>query len=219
MPRAPINESGDKTHRPASITQVLDRIGVSKTFIDELVAANDSGYIPAMERVFEEHKERLVGIYGEDGYERKKSLVIAKIRAIDRKSQGVDNEMEKEAELAIRDMKQLENGVSLVRFGAHTFSPVRDRLFMMMKEGEITSNVIIVCNCDEENKDVYYFGRGDVCEQVVNDPFWEKFFGNDKKNHVKGVGEGYGNSEKEAIVYIGINNEDIAINIIVSKNA
>jgi hypothetical protein len=49
-----IDHHGESAKNPASISQVLKLIGVEPSLEDELIAANDRGYIPEVIRTLEQ---------------------------------------------------------------------------------------------------------------------------------------------------------------------
>jgi len=159
-----IDHHGDKSGRPASLTQVMERIGKDMSFVDELIAANDAGYIPAMEELFEKHRERFEMRYGKEKYEKFKNKLIELIRSKDRQQQGVTEEDEKAAQEALKHAEKTASGTLVVRIPGDKWSAVQDRLFPSFPEGK--PNVIIVCDTAKEAQQVYYFGRGDVCKAL-----------------------------------------------------
>src|SRR3989344_1630793 len=61
-----IDHHNDKFGRPASITQVMGRFGRPMSLVDEMIAANDSAYIPGMQAKMEEYRSQLTERYGEE---------------------------------------------------------------------------------------------------------------------------------------------------------
>lgn len=96
---------------PASIIQVASIIGHSLTPYQQLVAANDSGYIPAMQQL---------GATAEQ---------IKEIRRLDRIYQGVTEKDEKLAELAILYHLEQHGSLISVKTELSCFSPICDRLY------------------------------------------------------------------------------------------
>lgn len=176
-----IDHHGDKSERPASISQVMERIGKSMSFVDQLIAANDAAYIPGMEKLFEEYREKLEERYGEEKFEKFRKKLIDLIRAKDRQQQGVTQEDENDAEEALKHIETTASGTLVVRIPGDKWSPVRDRLFQSSN-----SDVIIICDTAKETQQVYYFGRGDVCKAL-------------KEHFSSGIswggGEGFGKKE------------------------
>src|ERR1022692_4956202 len=84
-----IDHHGPRAHEPASLLQVLKLIGVTPSRMDLLIAANDAGYIPAM--------QKMEATQGE----------IDTVRRMDRAAQGVTAEHEAEAEKALRNVEHI----------------------------------------------------------------------------------------------------------------
>lgn len=105
-----IDHHNDWAGKPSSIEQVAEVLGVELNRFQQLVAANDKGYIPALKDIGASAKE------------------IDNIRRRDRATQGVTDEDEKEA------LKELEHadvaypGLIIVKSSSNNFSPIVDRL-------------------------------------------------------------------------------------------
>ena len=128
------NENVDK---PASLLQVLNLIGVEPSREQQLIAANDCGYIPGM---------LALGATPEE---------VAKVRLLDRSAQGITPEMEVEAERAIAAAETV-NGVTIVRMAHSKTATVCDRLFNPAKE----QRLLILSEDGESN----FFGNGELCQ-------------------------------------------------------
>jgi|CXWL01.1.fsa_nt_gi hypothetical protein len=159
-----IDHHGDKSGNPASISQVMERIDKPMSFVDHLIAANDSAYIPGMQKLLEENRGRFEQRYGKDKFEKFKTKMIDLIRAKDRQMQGVTQEDEAVAEEALKNTETTASGTIVVRISGDKWSAVQDRLFPSFSEGK--PNLIIVCDTAKEKQQVYYFGRGDVCKAL-----------------------------------------------------
>lgn len=157
-----IDHHNEKSDRPASIIQVMNRIGRSTGLVDEMIAANDSAYIPGMQAKMEEYRSQLIEKYGEEKFEKLKTKLIELIRTKDRQMQGVTPEMEIEAVVAIEHAEHRPNGIAIVTLNGSKPSPATDRLFQKAS----LQNYIVVCNNSAVTRDVYYFGRGDVCKAL-----------------------------------------------------
>jgi hypothetical protein len=72
-----IDHHNENANKPSSIEQVAELVGIELTREQQLIAANDKGFIPAMEIFGATHEE------------------IADIRRRDRKAQGVTKEDER----------------------------------------------------------------------------------------------------------------------------
>lgn len=143
-----IDHHGDASGNPASIIQVLNVIDVKPTRYDKLVAANDSGYIPGMQKIGATQDE------------------INEIRLADRKAQGVTEEMEQAAEMALQKCSTFGDLV-VVQLGHTKCSPVTDRLFPTWPEGK--ENLLVICEDLSYGSPLYeinYFGRGDICSTI-----------------------------------------------------
>ncbi len=183
-----VNHHGERFSEKASLLQVLDLIEMEPTRYDLLVAANDSGYIPAMQKMGASRRE------------------IDEIRRQDRKAQGVTESMEMEAARAVDD-RFVKGDVTIVSLKfTNKCSPVTDRLFSSWKDGK--ENLLVGCmtlpSQDEVDRymegtsaevcpatipyEVNYFGPGDICKAVI-----EKF-----APHSWGGGKGLGDPNGQA---------------------
>jgi|SRR3989344_3491769 len=152
-----VDHHGDKSGNPASISQVMKRAGLKMSFIDELVAANDSAYIPGMEATLEEHRKDLEARIGSERFEKLKVKLINLIRAKDRQIQGINQEQEKQAEEAIKQLETACDGLLTIVYLAHSKSAtVTDRLFGKYK------NLLIISDDGEVN----FFGDGKLCQNL-----------------------------------------------------
>ncbi|MDR0860596.1 MAG: hypothetical protein LBO09_06585 [Candidatus Peribacteria bacterium] len=132
-----IDHHGERSTEPASILQVLKLIGIEPTRRQQLIAANDSGYIPAM---------LALGATPEE---------VAEIRLLDRSAQGITSEMEAEAERAIANTETI-NGITVIRMSHSKCATVSDRLFDPSKP----QNLLILSGDGESN----YYGNGLLCQ-------------------------------------------------------
>lgn len=97
--------------RPSSIEQVADLLNVKLNRWQQLVAANDAGYIPAMLNIGATQDE------------------ILEIRRQDRACQGVTEEEEALAEKSVNELLRVEKGVAIVQALTSKFSPITDLLY------------------------------------------------------------------------------------------
>lgn len=104
-----IDHHNEKSYLPASIEQVAELLNITLTRHQQLVAANDRGYIPAMRAMGASETE------------------IKHIRRLDRKAQGVTDEMEAQAEESVQKAIH-KQGVLVVETPLDKFSPIVDRL-------------------------------------------------------------------------------------------
>lgn len=132
-----VDHHNENAGKPASILQVLDLLGVEPTRRQLLIAANDSGYIPAM---------LALGATPEE---------VAAVRLADRSAQGISSEQEREAERAIA-AAEVVNGVTIVKMAHSKTATVCDRLFNPDKE----QRLLILSGDGESN----FFGNGELCK-------------------------------------------------------
>jgi hypothetical protein len=105
-----IDHHNDYSARPSSLEQVAIILNHEITREQQLIAANDKGYIPEMKKQGASDDE------------------IKHIRLQDRKAQGVTPEDERKAEESVKN-KTVEEGILVVKAATDRFSPVTDRLF------------------------------------------------------------------------------------------
>ncbi len=112
-----IDHHNENSHKRSSLEQVIARLEEDLNLkIDftrdlQLIAANDSGYIPAMLDIGATPDE------------------VSDIRRRDRKAQGVTPEDELWAEQSIHENLTIEGGITIVKSLTHHFSAVTDRLY------------------------------------------------------------------------------------------
>jgi hypothetical protein len=141
----------------------MERLGVEPSFMDRLVAANDAGYIPAMEALIDkEYMPKLRERNGNEKAEARKKLLIDLVRGKDRQMQGTTAEMEREAEEAIKNAEHGANGLVIVRVNGDRPAPVSDRLYRTDEK----QNLVVVCSSAKVEKEVWFFGQGDICEEA-----------------------------------------------------
>ena len=132
-----VDHHGDRSSEPASILQVLSLLGLEPTRMQLLLAANDSGFIPAM---------LAQGATAEE---------VAAVRLLDRQAQGITPEQEEEAERAISQAETI-NGVTVVRMAHSKCATVTDRLFDPNQE----QRLLILSGDGESN----FYGDRRLCE-------------------------------------------------------
>jgi hypothetical protein len=103
-----IDHHNDFAGKPAAIEQIAKILNIKLSEYQKFVAANDSGYIPAMEK---------------SGASREQ---IDAIRRADRAAQGVTEEDER---LAAKAVRRHEQDVTVVKTAGSRFSPICDRLY------------------------------------------------------------------------------------------
>ena len=110
-----IDHHNENSNNDSSIEQLASLLKIKLSKRQMLIAANDKGYIPAMQKLGAGKVE------------------IERIRKADRKAQGAKPLDEKLAEKSIRENMQVENGITVVRSLTSFFSTITDRLFPFQK--------------------------------------------------------------------------------------
>lgn len=105
-----VDHHNDNSGKPASIAQVAAVLGVALTRFQQLVAANDAGYIDGMRQIGATDTE------------------IAAVRQKDRQMQGVTAEEEAMAEEEVQRVA-LRQGIKVLKTDLSHFSPLVDRLY------------------------------------------------------------------------------------------
>ena len=106
-----IDHHNDWNDKPSALEQVSELLGVSLSRDQQLVAANDKGYIPAMVAMDATDEE------------------IAGIRQRDRAAQGVSQEEERQAIQSIDKSMSRYGDLLVVKSLTSRFSPICDRLY------------------------------------------------------------------------------------------
>ena len=105
-----IDHHNDYSHLPSALEQTAAILDVQLDAEQQLIAANDRGYISAMQALGANEDE------------------IKRIRLLDRRAQGVTETDELLAEEAIRN-KSETNGITIINSQMNRFSPITDRLY------------------------------------------------------------------------------------------
>jgi hypothetical protein len=105
-----IDHHGDLSHLPSSIEQISTLLHIPLNRYQQLVAANDRGYIPEMKKIGATIKE------------------IKNIRKKDRVAQGVTKRDEELAKISIEKNTNEKNGILIVEALTDKFSAIIDRL-------------------------------------------------------------------------------------------
>lgn len=135
-----IDHHNKYSNKPSSLEQVASIIGVQLTRWQQLVAANDSGYIPALERMDATQEE------------------IAYIRQADRRTQGITPHDEELAEKAINN-KENHCDLIIVRALSHHFSPICDRLYKLKKDMLIYDDAGLCYYGSEQQKFINLYAK------------------------------------------------------------
>jgi len=141
----------DRSNPKSSIEQVAEIIGKELSLDEKFVAANDKGYIPAMEKLGKE-----LGIEEKDLQE-----IIANIRMRDREMQGVTIEQEAQAQEAVETLGDLTGKRDIIMNLPHSkTSTITDRLY-----GKY-DNLLITSGDGETN----FYGKTAIIE-MLNERF------------------------------------------------
>lgn len=149
------NEFQDKS---AALEQVAEIIGHQLTEEERLIAENDKGYYPAMEKFL---MEKYPAMSKKD-----RRAKMDDIRRRDRKAQGVTDEEEDAAEGAFV-WEDKDNGYKVVTTNLEHFSPICDRLWPYQN--------LIVIRPFEGNATLCYYGTGaqesysKICKDILKD--------------------------------------------------
>ena len=134
----------------SSLEQVAQLLGVTLSRHEQLVAANDRGYIPAMQAMGATREE------------------ITAIRAADRSAQGITVEEERLAAEAVKVREQV-GSLLLIQSQTERFAPICDALFpyrdllirtpqQWVYYGEHKADVMALFCQEIENEEAYYGG-------------------------------------------------------------
>ena len=149
-----IDHHGESAKNPASISQVLKLIGVEPSLEDELIAANDRGYIPEVIRTLEQ-----CWITNPEEQWRH----IDYIRSLDRRAQGINSQHEKEAQKAINKKEILLDGDLLIINSTHSKTSIyADKLYGSY------SNLLIL----SDDWKVNFYGNWILCETLHKEFWW-----------------------------------------------
>jgi len=110
-----IDHHNENSHKASSIEQIAELLGIKLNREQQLIAANDRGYIPAMIEMGATPDE------------------ITDIRCRDREAQGITEEDELLAEQSIRENLSTEKDLIIVNALTPRFSAITDRLFPFEK--------------------------------------------------------------------------------------
>ena len=157
-----IDHHNDYSNRPAAILQVAQLLEVEPNRHLQLVAANDAGYIPAMQALNASEEE------------------IAEIRRQDRAAQGVTKEDEQLAELSISEHLTRYDGLYIVNAQTSKFSSICDRLYPYQR--------LLIYTDDEWT----YYGEGklDMVAMLKKDIYYNKVYHGGGENGYVGAAKG-----------------------------
>lgn len=154
-----IDHHNEFNDQPSALIQVAEILNKSLNRHQQLIAANDSGYIPAMEQLGATKEE------------------IHKIRYLDRQVQGVTENDEQLAENAIKHHLIQYDKLTVVQSETSRFSAICDRLYPY--------NSLLIYNVDE----LMFYGKGTerVIEQFTKELDVGKFFYGGGHNGFAGI--------------------------------
>lgn len=128
-----IDHHGDAESGPSSLEQVAELIGHELSPKERLVAANDKGFFPEMQKCLNDLDERSRKELTEELFQSKEKKddmdLMQEIRRMDRLSQGVSDEEERQADDAVRMAVKKNSLIAVVRTETEHFSPVTDRMY------------------------------------------------------------------------------------------
>lgn len=149
-----VDHHNENKEKPSSIEQVAQLLGIKLTREQQLIAANDKGFIPAMEAIGATPEE------------------IASIRRLDREAQGITEKDEQLGEESIQKNRTEKNGITLVKSLTPRFATITDRLhpckqLLIYTKDELNfygeGTKLLINNFAELIKEgkAYYGGTGD----------------------------------------------------------
>lgn len=144
-----IDHHNENSNKKASILQVLELLDIEPTVDQLFIAANDSGYIPEMQKLGKE-----LGMSDQEIQDK-----IDEIRLKDRESQGITAEQELAAERALENLSVEQIGdhtLTIVRMEHSKCATITDRLF-----GQYDQLVIF-----SEDGETNFYGNGKVCREL-----------------------------------------------------
>lgn len=159
-----IDHHNELQENPASIVQVANILNIKLNDWQQLVAANDAGYIPAMQAL---------GASDDD---------ISKIRKADREAQGVTVEDEALGRLSVEKNTIKTRGITIVKSLTERFSVISDIVYKPYLR-------LIIYN----EKELNYYGSGKLAiAEKYHDLIKENkaYQGGDKKNGYFGLKQG-----------------------------
>ena len=132
-----IDHHNDNSNNPASILQVAAVLGIPVSRYRQLIASNDSGYIPGMTSIGATPEE------------------IGAIRRLDREKQGVTVKDEEMAAKAVEN-RTIEHDIFVVKPETDRFAPICDRLFPYEKLLIYTDDEIMYYGKGKERLSVHF---------------------------------------------------------------
>lgn len=139
-----IDHHNENSHKASSIEQVAEIVGVPLTLREKFIAANDSGYIPAMEQL-----GKNLGLS-----EQETATMISEIRLMDRQCQGITQEQEEVAQKTVDALNISEKqGLILIENLPHSkCATITDRLYGKYEN-------LLICSTDGE---INFYGNPEI---------------------------------------------------------
>lgn len=106
-----IDHHNDYDYKQSSLEQVAEIVGIGLNRRQQLIAANDRGYIPAMQKLLATEED------------------IADIRRMDRAAQGITAEDETQAQESVKNNLRTSGSLIIVKSQTACFSAICDLLF------------------------------------------------------------------------------------------
>lgn len=138
----------DRSNQKSSIEQVAEILGIELSIDEKFIAANDKGYIPAMENLGEE-----LGIDKKDLQE-----IISNIRMRDRQTQGITLEQEAQAQEAVEKLGSLneKQDYIFINLPHSKTATITDRLYGKYE------NLLIISADGETN----FYGKTEIIDKL-----------------------------------------------------
>ena len=168
-----VDHHNDWDNKPSVLEQVAQLVDIQPNRYQQLVAANDKGYIPAMQQLSATVDE------------------IADIRKRDRVAQGITAEEEMLGEKSISENLGRRGSLTIVKSLISHFSPICDRLYPYQR--------LLVYNDFEW----MYYGEGkeNLIWRFANEIAQKKvFYGGGKNGYVGSVSHSFSKAEIDIIV-------------------
>jgi len=132
-----IDHHNDFNTKLSSLEQIAETFYIDLSREQKFIAANDNGYIPAMQKLGATPDE------------------IKRIRFRDKQAQGITMADELNAELSIMN-KTIEQGVDVVKTLSNRFSPICDRMFPYQKLLIYTNRELVYYGQNKDNLTTRY---------------------------------------------------------------
>jgi hypothetical protein len=139
-------DNEDRSNKKSSLEQVAEIINYQLSNYDKMISANDTGYIPAMQNLD-------IDIAAEE----RESLII-KVRALDRKCQGITEEQEEQAIESIENNLEKIDETIIVKSPHSKCACYTDRLFGKYKR------LLVISEDGESN----FYGDKYTIEELFN---------------------------------------------------